>query len=388
MGLLANSVSLCQFHVVGDLPAVIDFEWAQERLARQGFRSIDHGSEEMSIGWVHLDDAQESTFDTAQVFFRDHYLTFSLRRDQRRIPGPLLRSYVQQAQDEFLRANPGMKRVPKQKREELREAVRDRLLARVLPSPSIYDAVWDTRRGVISLSSLNANTIELFEGLFRTTFDNLRLVPVHPFARAESVLEGDKLEALRQANRASGQAVLDLIKDNQWLGADFLLWLMHRSMNGSGEFRTSRPGPGADGEPFAAWLDDRMILLGDGETGVQKVTVVGPQGQYREACTALRENKRIIEATMYLEKGENAWRLTLKGETFHFASLKSPGVKLEKDDLVDAAAEREAVFFERMYLIESALQMFDTLYADFLRERLGRAWSAREEEIRDFLSAA
>ncbi len=201
-------------------------------------------------------------------------------------------------------------------------------------------------------------------------------------------MKGRRWRALQQANRASGHAVLDLIKDNQWLGADFLLWLMHQTMSGSGEFRIGRPGPATEGEAFAAWLDDRLILLGDGDAGVQKVTVSGPQGHYREVCTALREEKQITEASVYLEKGENTWRLTLKGETFHFASLKSPGVKLEKDDLVDAAAEKEAVFFERMYLIESALQMFDSFMPTFLRERLAADWGDREETIRGFLQAA
>lgn len=387
MGLLANTVSICQFQVIGELPPVVDFDWVRERLARQGFRSIDQGSEEMAVGWVHLDDSAESGFAEPQSFFRDHYLVFTLRRDQRRIPGPLFRSYFQQAQEEFLQAHPGLKKVPKTKREELREAVRGSLLARLLPTPAMYDAVWDTRRGLLTLATLNGKTGELFEGLFRTTFDSLRLLPMHPFARAELLLEGELLVALKQANRAGAGAVLEQIRDNQWLGTDFLLWLMHETMHASGEFRITRPGPAIDGDSFSAYLDERLILLGDGETGVQKVTVIGPQGRYREVCTALQERKQITEATLYLERGENIWRMTLKGGMFHFASLKSPGVKLEKDDLVDAAAEKEAVFFERMFLLESALQMFDSLYAAFLQERLGNQWGSREEEIRLSLAA-
>ncbi len=382
MGLLANTVSICQFQVIGELPPAIDFDWVSERLALHGFRSIDQGSEEMAVGWVHLDDSAESGFANPQAFFRDHYLAFTLRRDQRRIPGPLFRSYFQQAQEEFLQAHPGLKKVPKAKREELREAVRGSLLARLLPTPAMYDAVWDTRRGLLTLATLNSKTVELFEGLFRTTFDSLRLLPMHPFARAELLLDGELLAALKRANRAGAGSVLEQIRDNQWLGTDFLLWLMHQTMHASGEFRISRPGPATDGESFAAYLDERLILLGDGETGVQKVTVIGPQGRYREVCTALQENKQITEATLHLEKGENIWRMTLKGGMFHFASLKSPGVKLEKDDLVDAVAEKEAVFFERMSLLESALQMFDSLYTVFLEERLGSKWGAREEEIR------
>ena len=36
--------------------------------------------------------------------------------------------------------------------------------------------------------------------------------------------------------------------------------------------------------------------------------------------------------------------------------------------------EREAVFFERMSLLETGIQMFDSVLAGFLRERLAAGW--------------
>lgn len=384
MGILANTVSLCQFHVIGDLPPEVGrFQWASECLAGHGFQSIDRSSEELSIGWVHLDNGRESEFAAPTAFWRDHYLTFSLRRDQRRIPGAALRGYLEQAQEEFLQAHPGLKRVPKAKREEMKEAVRAALFARLLPTPTVYEAVWDTRRELLSLATLNPRAGELFGDHFRATFEGFRLVPVHPFARAEMVVGEDLREPLRQANRAGSTAVADLIRDNQWLGADFLLWLLYRTLEGVAECRIEGAGPIAAAEGFIAYLNDRLVLLGGGDNGVQKVTVAGPQERFREACMALREGKEIAEATLHLEKGEETWRLTLKGGTFHFASFRSPGVKLERDDQVDPEREREAIFFERMYLVETGLQMFDSLLNAFLRERLAPGWGEREREIRE-----
>lgn len=388
MGLLSNTVSVCQFRVVGTLPDPVNLAWAGERLSGHAFRPIDQGSEELSVGWVHLDDAKQGSFEAPDAYWRDHWLTFSLRRDQRRVPSVLLKGELAQAEGEFLAAHPGLQRVPKAKREELREAVRGALLSRTLPVPSTWDAVWDTREGILTLTSLSPKVIDLFEDLFKKTFEGLRLVAVHPYARAERVADPALAEPLRKANRAATDAVLDLIRDNAWIGADLLRWLLFRTLNEASEYAVRRPGPAVEGERFAAYLNNRMILLGGAEDGgLQKITVAGPQDRFREACTALESGKEISEATLFMEKGEDLWKLTLKGETFHFAGLKSPGVKLEKDDLTDEGTERLAVFYERMHLLETGMQLFDSLFAAFLEERLDEGWNARERDIRDGLAA-
>ena len=387
MGILSNTVSICQFRVAGDLPATDLFQWASERLARNAFQPIDQGTAELSTGWVHLDDHRESDFSVPAAFWRDHYLAFTLRRDQRRLPAALLKAYQQVAEHEYLAANPGLSRVPKQKREELKDAVRVSLLARTLPVPSAWDAVWDTRNGLVTFTSLSPTIVEQFEAQFKKTFEGLRLVAVHPFARAEQVVGEGLKPALLQANQAGSEAAIDLIRSNQWLGWDFFLWLMFRTMHDTSEYRVSRPGPAQENEPFVAYVNDRLVLLCAGENGVQKITVAGPQDHFSEVRTALSAGKRITEATLYLEKEEHTWRVTLKGEMFHFASLKAPAVKIEKDDGVDEVSEREAVFFERMYLLEQGMQLFDSLYAAFLSLRLGAGWVEEDRRIGEWLAA-
>jgi len=386
MGILSNTVSICQFQVAGELPASDLFSWASERLARNGFQPIDQGTAELSTGWVHLDDHRDSSFAVPAAFWRDHYLVFTLRRDQRRLPAALLKAYQQVAEHEYLAANPGLSRVPKQKREELKEAVRGALLARTLPVPSAWDAVWDTRSGLVSFTSLSPAIVEQFEAQFKKTFDGLRLVAVHPFARAGQVVAEGLKPALAQANQAGSEAVVDLVRSNQWLGWDFFLWLMFRTMHDTSEYRVSRPGPARENEPFVAYLNDRLVLLCAGENGVQKITVAGPQDHFSEVRTALSSGKRITEATLYLEKDEHTWKVTLKGELFHFASLKAPAVKIEKDNGVDEVSEREAVFFERMFVLEQGLQLFDSLYATFLGVRLGSGWAEEEQQISAWLA--
>ena len=386
MGILANTVSICHFKVQGELPAEELNAWVLKQLAANRFNAIDQGTEELSLGWVHLDDPKSSDFASPTACCRDHYLMFTLRRDQRSVPSAILKAHLEKAQDQFLAENPGFTKVPKQKKEDLKEAVHAMLLSQTLPTPATYDAVWDTRSGLLTFSSLSPKVIELFEEHFKKSFEGLRLSAFHPFARAESVLDEGNRALLQQANKAGGDNYLELVKENQWLGTDFLLWLMYQTMNEASEYSVNQPGILAAKEAFVGYLDDRVVLLGSGENGAQKITVAGPQDHFNEVRSALLNKKQITEATLHLETGDDHWKLTLKGELFHFASFKSPSVKLEKDDTTDPELEREAVFFERMALLEKGSQLFDSLFASFLQLRLGSGWSELETLIQGWLN--
>jgi hypothetical protein len=388
MGILNNTVSMCQFQILGTPLATDLADWVGEGLIRDGFRSIEQTSEELSSGWVQLDDYQESSFAGLHTFQHDHYFAFSLRRDQRKLPATLVKPYMLKAEQEWLAANPQFKRVPKQQREDLRDAVRGSLFAKTLPTPAIYDVIWDTRSNLVTFSSLGTSTVDLFVEQFKKSFDGLRLVPLHPFARAGQVIDDTLQPALAKANGSGSEAVLDQIEANQWLGRDFLLWLMHETMNAASEYTVNQPGPAVAGEGFIAYLNDRLLLVASSENGAQKVTVTGQQDHFSEVRTALQGGKDIHESALYIEKQEQLWKMTLKGGTFHFASFKAPAVTLEKDDITDPVMEREAVFFERMYLLEEGLQLFDSLLAEFLKQRLDESWTNKEQSIRTYLAVA
>jgi hypothetical protein len=386
MGLLANTVSISQFRVVGDLPPVDLRDWVAEQLNRHAFRSIEEGIEELAVGWVTADDHQATDFTIPRSCRFDHYLLFTLRKDQRRVPAPLLKAYQRVAEQEFLAANPSFFRVPKQKREDIRDAVKLRLLARTLPSPATCDVLWDTRSGMVTLASVSGPMVDLFESEFKKCFPGLRPVAVHPYARAEMAVPEALRPALEQANLATADTVLDLVRANLWLGRELLLWLLHRTLTGSGDYHVCRPGPAGAGELFTAWLNDRLVLQLANDEGTQKITVAGAQSRFQEVLAALREGKQISEATIHLEKDDQSWRLTLKGELFRFGSFKAPSVQLERDNTVDRDLEREALVFERMHLLETGLQLFDSLLVRFLEDRLGGSWPAALARIESWLA--
>jgi len=386
MGVYANTVSITQFKVTGELPRTDQFEWFSKKLADRGFQSIENSTEESSEGWTLVDKPDDASFEVPSDFWRDNFVVFSLRRDQRKIPAAVLKSHTAREEGAFLAQNPNLRRTPKHKREEIKEQAQIRLMTRCLPVPSTVDIVWDQKSEVLTLYSLGTKVIERFEDLFRKTFEGFSPVIVHPFARARTLLKGQLLDSLEAANQAGSDAVVALIRDNQWLGWEFMLWLLQRGVNGEGEFSVCCPGHITTGEKFSAWIDDRIQFQGGGEEGgIQKVTVSGSQDSYLEAISALKGGKRITSATICMEKDENPWKLTLKGDTFGFASFKCPQVRVEKDSTVDQMSEREAVFYERMFLMDQGLQLFDSLFTAFLTERLTDGWNGRLQAIQAWL---
>jgi len=57
MGVLFNTVSICQFMVVGDQPAKDLYEWASDRLSKSSFNSIDN--EGIGDGSIYYLDIEE-----------------------------------------------------------------------------------------------------------------------------------------------------------------------------------------------------------------------------------------------------------------------------------------------------------------------------------------
>lgn len=388
MGFLAASASVCYFQVVGPLNLREKISEIQKQLSEEGFRSIEQSAEELSTGWVELDDYESSSFASESSFRRDHHLCFTLREDRRRIPAALLKRQVTQLSDKFLANNPTYNRVPKGELEQIRDTARSLLMSKTLPTPSCYDVVWDTERQLLRLCSLSQKVIDTFQGLFHQTFADLRLQLLHPLARAEQLLSESLQEKLQQSNQAQTDAILDQIESNRWLGSEFLRWLLYRTLNSDSNYSVNCAGPLLAQQPFTAFLDNRLVLIGGGQEGLQKVVVAGPQDHYLEVRAALAQNKEIEEATLHLRREEeDGWKLTLKGERFQFGSFRTPMIRPENDPNDDPLAEAEAAFLTKLGIMEEGEQMFNSLLKSFLELRLTDNWADESAAIEHWLKA-
>ncbi len=388
MSLLSNTCSLAVFEVQGSRPKK-DFEsWVVKGLNEGRFRGQEDSVQEQSIGFVQLDDSRRNEFDNSSLLFRAPYLCFSLRIDQRKVPRSLLKQRVLEEEEKWLRDHQDFNRLPRQVRQEVRDMAHNQLLAQTLPVPSVYEMAWNLEQDRLYVATVSPKVLEEIEKQFQQAFPGLILSQLHPYARADRVVPEKYRPGLHRQNKAGSDQVVDLIKDNQWLGADFFLWLSFVTARTSGKFTIAQEGPQQDGEAFYAYMDQRAVLRGEGKDGAQKLTLVGPQEGFEEVRTALQQGKQWTETALFFDKDEQIWRMTVKGESFQFLSVKTPRVQLEKDDTAEPEHEREAVFYEKMFLLESLFQMFDSLYAAFLSHRLGSAWSKKSKAILEWIEDA
>lgn len=159
------------------------------------------------------------------------------------------------------------------------------------------------------------------------------------------------------------------------LGQDFLTWLWYKSESSAGSF-TDR-----NGRPFAAYMEQRVSVQGGEGDSLETATVSGAMSELKEARLGLSTGKKVTRALLRIERDSETWQVSLKAENFALNSLKTPKVeKPGEDDDPDAA------LLERLYLIDTCLELLDGLYAQFIRIRLDTAaWDDEREKIRIWL---
>ena len=385
MGIMSNTVSIYQYEVQGTIPDKDAKLWVQQRLMENRFEPIDSTPDPESAGWVRFDENTSSDFELLSSFNFEDYCVFSLRRDVRKVPAALVKNLVEKECAEWLKERPKLNKVPYSRKREIRENVHAALLAKSLPEPSVFDVLWNLETGIVTVANISTKVLDRIEDEFAATFDDLSLVPIHPIRRAERALPDDQRQALDRLNQASSKDVLLQIKKNRWLGWEFLQWLMYRSSEGSSEYKVTQEGPAEVGDLFVAFVHDRFVLTEEHEDGNRKCSITGPQKDFSEARKAIQSGKNITEATLYFEKDMFKWKMSLKGDIFAFGSFTCPPVKIEKDEMTDPAMERDAVFFERMNLMETGLQLFGSLFAAFLSDRLTGPWPQITRAMNEWL---
>ncbi len=375
MGIMSNSVSIYQYEVTGEIPGNDHRMWVQQCLEKNRFEPIDATPDPESTGWVRFDEHMNSDFGNLASFSFEDYYIFTLRKDVRKVPAALLKNLVEKECGEWLKERPKLHKVPFGRKREIRENIHAALLAKSLPDPSVCDVLWNEKTNILSIASISTKTLDFVEDQFKKTFEGLGLVPIHPIRRAERVLSEEHRPSLDKLNQASSRDVLLQIKKNRWLGWDFFLWLMFRSAEGSSEYKiVTDMGPAEPGEIFIAYLYDRFVLTEEHEDGTRKNSISGPQKDFSEARKSIQSGKNITEALLYFEKDMLKWKMSLKGDVFAFGSFACPPVKIEKDEMTDPMMERDAVFYERMSLLETGLQVFESLFAAFLSDRISGHW--------------
>ena len=187
------STSFTRFRIIDDIPADL---WASvpEKLRQYAFIDIDDIAEERAFGWTNFDDMLDTEWRQAPPEKGD-FLTFSLRLDTRRIPPAVLRKHVRLAlrdEEERIKAL-GKKFIGRERKKEIQEQVKLRLMGRFLPIPAEFQVVWNMRSGRVYFASTQTKMIEMFLDLFTRTFE-LRLEQLLPYSLALAMF-GEEISA-------------------------------------------------------------------------------------------------------------------------------------------------------------------------------------------------
>ena len=306
-GFKASSTDIALFRVTDTAVVTAD------KLKRHAFRPIDDlKGEESTAGWVSFDDMMDT--DWLSPPERGEWLVWSLRVDKRSVPGSVISKHLAEAvKKEAAKAEDG--KVSRNRRKELRELLRLKLLSRAEPVPSVADVALNAHSGLMLVGTKSGGMLEKFMECFQGSFG---CVP------AEIRFQESMPELLRTLYDTGLRASLD--------GHDFAL---------SEAGLAVLEGADAEGEKVGITAkNDRDAV----DAGLAKGFSFA-----RLRAGMLRDNDSSL-----------AWTMTLDSATEGVATLS--GVKTPATS-GDGDASPDATLLEKLYLLEQAagvaLELFE-----------------------------
>lgn len=167
MSLMKSSVPLSVYRVDSSTLASI----TGERVRQFAFRSIDDIPDEKGHGFVNADDMFDLGWHTS-VPEKGHYVTFGFRVDIRKIPSIILKKHLSEMlkeERERMTAQ-GKKFISKNRKSELKDLCKNRLLSKMEPRPSMSGVAIDMATGLVYVASTSKPVLEIFEQYFKTAF--------------------------------------------------------------------------------------------------------------------------------------------------------------------------------------------------------------------------
>ena len=283
-------------------------ENAVSRLRQFCFLPIDDVPEEMAWGWASYEDFTDTEF-TAHPRI-GAYLVFSLRIDARRIPPAVLKKEMTVATKAELAklAEQGKKFMSRERKRELAEEIKLRLLGKVPPVPKQILVAWDVEEKTVFVNTVNEKELILFCSLLHNTFG------------------ADAAEKEMDTDRAP---------------SEFLRWLWFNSDHRNGFI------PGVCKIESAG-----KLTLSTEESSVTATD--SPE----EAKLALSIGKTVRSMSLGIEEGAGVAVVTSCGNIAQVQAAKFPPIDPGEDD-------QDAVFLSAMYSVEKAFMAVEGAYAHY-----------------------
>ena len=143
-------------------------------------------------------------------------------------------------------------------------------------------------------------------------------------------------------------------------GRDFLTYLCYLTDTQAGRLTLEDPA----GDCFV-WIDNKIVFEDESASPPSTLSYTGENLSTHDLKQALRSGKRVKEARLRIEKGQNSWTFTLKADRLDIAGLKidMPG-----------SSDPEERLFGRISCIEALNCIIDGLYGMFVKTVFGKSW--------------
>ncbi|MCR4666781.1 MAG: hypothetical protein K5657_05755 [Desulfovibrio sp.] len=161
------------------------------------------------------------------------------------------------------------------------------------------------------------------------------------------------------------------------LGQEFLTWLWFKSDVSPDSFVTGA------GEHFSVSMEQRIVVQGGDGDSKETASVQGAFSSLSEARFGLGTGKKVVRALLRLEKDDMAFQLSAKAEDFTMNSVRTPKIEREANDEDDP----DALLLEKIYFLETVVELWDSLYVSFLRLRLSDAWDGEVRDMRQWMTS-
>lgn len=310
MGLMAKNCALTVFKV--EKPAAV----TAEKLKQFAFAPIDDlPGEETARGWVNFDDMLDLAWDVS-IPEKGNFMVFAFRTDTRRVPAPVLKvEYEKALQEEMEKAQAeGKKFVSRERKKELKELVKAKLMEKTPPSPSVVDAALDMTTGQLLVGSTSGKQLEAFAEYFKCFGQDIKELS---FAGLE-----DREDALKEslAMETFLQEIYGHSQDVSWDGHTF-------NIAEAGEVTLQKES----GETVSSRNEPGSVIAG------------------LEAGLYIRKMKLLLT-------DENSMEWTAVIDQNFRLRLQTPSVEKSKD------ADPDAVLLEKLYLIQLAVGALHELF--------------------------
>ena len=178
MPFMSNTTSLTTYKVKGKLETENLNKTIIEILEKHKINENIEDSAGKLVSWTSIETPYVPNFEISSILFGTNYV-FALRVDEKKIPPSLIKKYCAQEQakttdykeKKFLSVN---------EKKRIKQIVVDELNAKILPTPNVYDIVWEYEKNKLYFFTTKLSANEDLESFFGKTF-NLNLIRIFPY---------------------------------------------------------------------------------------------------------------------------------------------------------------------------------------------------------------